>query len=204
MKAVLLVDIQNDFLPGGSLPVPEGNKIINVVNCIIPMFDLVIATQDWHPSDHKSFASMHKDKKPFEIIMLKGKEQTLWPDHCIQGTKGADFSPDLAINRIEAIFRKGTNSDIDSYSGFYDNDHIKTTGLCGYLKDKNVTQLYLAGLAAEICVFFTAIDSLKEGFDTILIEDAMQALIPANFEKAKIELKEQGGKLLTSGQLFYQ
>ena len=128
MKALILVVIQNDFLPKGNLPVPDGDQIIPIVNKIEKQFELVVATQDWHPARHKSFASNHEEKNPFEVIDLNGLEQTLWPDHCVQGTSGADFPDQLNMNRVEAIFRKGTDAEIDSYSGFYDNGHRKSTG----------------------------------------------------------------------------
>src|SRR4051812_7689039 len=132
MKALIVADIQNDFLPGGALAVPDGHKIIPVVNELQNYFDLVVATQDWHPLNHTSFASNHNNKKPFDIIELHDIKQTLWPDHCVQGSTGADFPAQLNLNKAEAIFRKGTNAEIDSYSGFYDNKHLKSTGLAAY------------------------------------------------------------------------
>src|SRR5206468_1626651 len=157
-----------------------------------------VATQDWHPANHKSFASGHPGKKPFEVVELHGLKQTLWPDHCIQGSLGADFSSALNMNRTEAIFRKGTNPDIDSYSAFYDNGHLKSTGLADYLRGKNVKQVYVTGLAADICVFFTAMDSLLEGFETFLIEDGAQPLSVDDFEKAKRTFTDKGGRVIRS------
>ncbi|MDQ4140851.1 MAG: bifunctional nicotinamidase/pyrazinamidase, partial [Bacteroidota bacterium] len=176
MKALLLIDIQNDFLPGGALAVPEGDQIIPVVNQLLPHFDLVVATQDWHPSQHKSFASQHTNHQVFQTIDLNGLEQVLWPDHCVQGTPGADFSGALEPNRIEAIFRKGTDPEIDSYSGFYDNGHRKSTGLADYLRGKQVRQVFVAGLAADYCVYFSIKDALEAGFKTYLIEDATRPI----------------------------
>jgi nicotinamidase/pyrazinamidase len=202
MKALLLIDIQNDFLPGGALAVPEGDQVIPVVNALQPHFDLVVATQDWHPADHKSFASNHPGKKPFEKIDLQGREQVLWPDHCVQGTAGAALAPALELNRVEAIFRKGMNPEIDSYSGFFDNGHLKTTGLADYLRSKMVTQVFVAGLAGDYCVYFTAKDALLEGFKTFLLEDASRPINPEGFVQAKADLKHLGGKIIQSSILF--
>lgn len=195
MKALLIIDVQNDFMPGGSLAVPNGNEIVPVINEFQKDFDLVISTQDWHPKNHRSFAVNHKNKKVFEEIEWKGQSQTLWPEHCLQGTKGAEFHPDLETQKIEAIFRKGTDPDIDSYSAFYDNAHLKATGLTGYLKEKGVNELYVCGLAAEICVFFSLKDALAEGFSVNLIEEATCALDTENYEKSKKKFLKLGGKL---------
>ncbi len=202
MKALILIDIQNDFIPGGALAVPDGDAIIPIVNQLQEHFELVIATQDWHPADHKSFASAHKDKKPFEVISLHNSPQTLWPDHCVQGTTGAAFSNRLHGNKTEAIFRKGTDREIDSYSGFYDNGRRKSTGLTGYLRDKKVTEVYLTGLAGDICVYYTAMDSLSENFITYIIEDAVRPLSSIDFEKNKNNFLEKGGKLILSSQIL--
>jgi nicotinamidase/pyrazinamidase len=204
MKALILTDIQNDFLPGGALPVPDGDRIIPVVNRLQNYFDLVVATQDWHPVDHKSFASNHDGRKPYDAIQLKGLQQTLWPDHCVQGTKGADFPAQLNMDKAEAIFRKGTNPEIDSYSGFYDNGHLKSTGLADYLRGKKVNEVYVTGLCGDICVFFTAMDSLSEGFTTYIIKDATQPLIQADFEKTNAAFEEKGGKLIRSAEIMKQ
>lgn len=198
MKTLIIIDPQNDFMPGGSLAVPNGDEIIPVINKLQEKFDLVIASQDWHPKGHASFASSHLGKKEFETIDLNGIEQVMWPEHCVQNTHGAEFHKDLKIEKIEAIFRKGTDPEIDSYSAFYDNQHLKSTGLSGYLKEKKADDLYFCGLAAEICVYFTAKDAIKEGFKATIVEDATRALDAANFEKAKAELKELGGKIITS------
>ncbi len=201
MKALILVDIQNDFLPGGPLPVPEGDAIIPLVNHLQDCFDLVVATQDWHPAGHQSFASAHAGKKAFDTIILQGMQQTLWPDHCVQGTDGASFSTLLNMNKPEAIFRKGMNPEIDSYSGFYDNGHLKSTGLAGYLRDKNVTGVYLAGLAGDICVYSTGMDSLKENFFTFIIQDATRPLNREHFRKHMQDFSAIGGKLIQSQDL---
>lgn len=200
MKALLLIDIQNDFLPGGALAVPDGDVIIPIINQLQPQFDLVIATQDWHPQGHKSFASNHAGKKVFEKIDLDGLEQVLWPDHCVQGTAGAEFSKQLDMKKVEAVFRKGTNADIDSYSGFYDNGHRKSTGLADYLRGKNIQQVYMAGLAGDYCVYYSAKDALKEGFDTYIIEDATRPINREGFEQAKKDILQLGGKVILSAE----
>lgn len=198
MKTLVLIDIQNDFLPGGSLPVKDGDKILDVANKIQDNFELIVATQDWHPQNHLSFASNHKGKNPFEKIMLGDQEQILWPDHCVQNSRGAEFHPDLKTTNIEAIFRKGMDKEIDSYSGFYDNGHKKSTGLAGYLKEKGANDLYFCGLAADVCVYFSIKDALKEGFYATLIEDATRALDDDKFAEMKKELQNKGMKITDS------
>lgn len=201
MKALLLIDVQPDFMPGGALPVAEGDTIIPLLNQLQPHFDLVVATQDWHPTGHKSFASSHPGHAPFEQIELHGLPQVLWPDHCVQGTIGAVLHPQLHTNRIEAIFRKGTNPEIDSYSGFYDNGHLKTTGLADYLRGRGITDVYVAGLAGDYCVYFTAKDAQQEGFATFLIEDATRSIDAAGFERAKADLLQRGGHVIQSAEV---
>lgn len=201
MNALLLIDIQNDFLPGGALAVSGGDQIIPVVNALQNRFELVVATQDWHPATHKSFASAHPGKNVFEQIDLDGLPQVLWPDHCVQGTTGAELSPAVDWKRTEAIFRKGTNPDIDSYSGFYDNGHRKETGLAAYLKGRGVTTVFLAGLAADYCVYFSAKDALAEGFNVVLIEDATRAIDQQGYQKARKDLLEKGGRILQSSEI---
>lgn len=201
MHALIVVDIQNDFVPGGALAVAGGDEIIPVVNKLQDSFDLVVATQDWHPVDHKSFASNHKGKKPFETIILHGLDQVLWPDHCIQGSLGAELHKDLKLNKVEAIFRKGMDADIDSYSGFYDNGYKKSTGLAGYLRERKVKKLYVCGLAADYCVFYTTKDALKENFDTYVIEDATRAIDVNGFDLAKAEILSIGGQIINTENL---
>ena len=201
MKALILIDVQNDFMPGGALAVPQGDEIVPLINQLQEKFDLVLATQDWHPAGHASFATSHKGKNEFEVIKLDGLDQVMWPEHCIQNTQGAEFHSELNTSRIEAIFRKGTDKKIDSYSGFYDNAHLKSTGLTGYLKEKKVEELYFAGLAAEYCVYFSIIDALGEGFKSILIEDATRALNKDDYEKARIDILRKGGKVINSTEL---
>lgn len=202
MEALILIDIQPDFLPGGTLAVSNGDVIIPVVNALIPLFALVVATQDWHPPGHHSFASAHAGKKPFDVINLNGLQQVLWPDHCVQGTPGAALSDAVQWNKAEAIFRKGTDPGIDSYSGFYDNGHRKPTGLAGYLKTRGVNKVYVAGLAADYCVYYTALDALEERFETIVIEDATKPISEEGFEKAKKDLMDKGGSITYSKTLL--
>ncbi|QXP78534.1 MULTISPECIES: bifunctional nicotinamidase/pyrazinamidase [Winogradskyella] len=198
MKTLLIIDVQNDFMPNGSLPVPNGHQIVPIINKIQPKFNLIIGTQDWHPSNHVSFASNHKGKSNFDEIEIHGKPQTLWPDHCVQGTKGAEFHPDLNTESFEAIFKKGTNKNIDSYSAFYDNRHLKSTGLANYLKEKGTTELFLCGLASDICVYFSIYDAFKEGFNCTFIEDASKALDNEGFEKLKTKMVAMGINMVTS------
>ncbi|MGI8637658.1 MAG: bifunctional nicotinamidase/pyrazinamidase [Segetibacter sp.] len=202
MKALLLIDIQNDFIPGGSLAVPGGDEIIAMVNELQPRFELVVATQDWHPPHHKSFSANHPGKNVFDQIDLNGFTQVLWPVHCVQGTKGAEFSKMLNINKVEAIFRKGTDIEIDSYSGFYDNGHCKSTALADYLRGKQATELYIAGLAADYCVYYTAKDAIQEGFTAYVIEDAVRAISNEGFDKAKKDISDKGGRITRSTSIF--
>ena len=201
MKTLIIIDVQNDFIPGGALSVPGGDEIVPIINNILPKFDLVLATQDWHPAEHKSFASNHQGREIFETIDLNGLEQKLWPDHCVQNTMGAEFHPLLETDSIEAIFRKGMDPEIDSYSGFYDNGHKRTTGLAGYLKEKGAEDLYFCGLAADICVYFTLMDGLQEGFSASLIEDASRPLDNEEFAKLKDLIKHKGGRIVSSEEI---
>lgn len=202
MKTLVIVDVQNDFMPGGSLPVTGADSIIPVINQLQNHFDLIIATQDWHPQNHTSFASNHTGKNPFEKAIIGGMEETLWPDHCIQGTFGAAFYPELETNKIAVIFRKGMNPVVDSYSGFYDNHRKVSTGMAGYLKEKGINKVYFCGLAADICVYFTIKDALKEGFSARLIEDASHPLNAAEYEKLKKELVVKGVKIVYSKDII--
>lgn len=204
MKALVLVDIQNDFLPGGAFPVKKGNEILPIIEKLVSLpFDVIVATQDWHPADHGSFAVNH-GKKPGEKIMLGGIEQILWPVHCIQGTPGADFSPGWDTKKIAKIFFKGTDKMIDSYSTFFDNGHHKSTGLDKYLRQRGVKEIFLAGLATDYCVKWSALDALKLGFAVYVIVDACRGinLQPADTEKALNEMKAAGAILTTSREIF--
>jgi nicotinamidase/pyrazinamidase len=176
MKALILVDIQTDFLPGGALAVPNGDAILPVVNRLQTKFSLVVATQDWHPANHGSFAANHPGKNIFEQIELNGLTQTLWPVHCVQGTPGAELAVGLARERIAKIFPKGTDAGIDSYSGLFDNGHRRSTGLGEWLQAKGVTEVFVCGLATDYCVKFTALDAAQMGFKTNFIEDASRGV----------------------------
>ncbi len=176
LKALILVDLQNDFLPAGALPVPDGDQVIPLANQIQQRFDLVVATQDWHPSDHGSFAASHPGKVPRDVIDLHGLQQTLWPVHCVQDTVGSAFAPGLDISRVRKIFRKGTDPEIDSYSGFFDNGHRKSTGLDLFLKQAGVKETYILGLATDYCVKFTALDAQELGFAAYVLADACRGV----------------------------
>ena len=201
MRALLLIDIQNDFLPGGRLAVPAGNEIIPLVNALQPRFDLVVATQDWHPAGHQSFASSHAGRAPFEQIDLHGLPQVLWPDHCTQASDGAALAPALHTGRIEAIFRKGMHPEIDSYSAFFDNGHRKSTGLADYLRGRGVTEVVVAGLAADYCVYYSALDALAAGFATTVLTDATRAISPEGWAAAQADLRAKGARLVETAQL---
>lgn len=200
MKALILVDIQNDFCRDGALEVPEGNMIVPIANQLMEKFDLVIATQDWHPADHKSFAANHLFRKPGMVIDLNGLEQILWPIHCVQGSLGAKFVNELNTEGIDHIFQKGTDTEIDSYSGFFDNGRRKSTGLGGFLKTKGVDTVYVMGLAADYCVKYTTLDALDLGFKTYLIEDGTRGveLNKGDVEAAFKEMEEAGAILVNS------
>lgn len=203
MNALLIIDIQNDFLPGGALAVPKGEEIIAEINTHMRWFPLVVATQDWHPKNHLSFASMHCGRHPLEQIELNGISQVLWPDHCVQGSHGAQLSDALNQGPVEAVFRKGLEPSIDSYSGFYDNGHIRSTGLAPYLKGKGVTELTIVGLAGDYCVNFTAKDALQEGFGTYLILSGIRSVSDSDFATSLASLKNAGAKVFPSFKEFF-
>jgi len=194
MNALIIVDMQNDFIEGGALAVPGGKGLVPLINQLQPHFDLVVATQDWHPADHGSFAANHPGRKAFEVIDLDGLAQTLWPIHCVQNTPGADFAPGLDRSRWAAIFQKGTDPKVDSYSGLFDNGKRRATGLGDFLKKRGVDQVYVLGLATDYCVKFTALDSAAMGFKTTLIEDASKGvdLHPGDVQKATGEMGQAG------------
>ena len=189
MKALLVIDVQNDFLSGGTLAVPKGDEVIEGINQLQTEFSLVIGSQDWHPKNHSSFAETHNQPE-FSSLELNGYTQTMWPVHCVQGTTGAQFSPELNTQKWEAIFRKGTNPEIDSYSAFFDNQHQKSTGLSGYLEEKEIDELNLVGLAADYCVYFTAVDAIKEGLKVVLHENLTRAIDSKEWEQKKNKLKK--------------
>ncbi len=202
MKALIIVDIQNDFLAGGPLAVKGGNELIPVINRIQGYFDLVVATQDWHPKEHASFAVNHTNKKLFERTYIEGFEQVLWPAHCVQGTSGSDFSSQLDQSRVEVVFRKGTDRLIDSYSAFYDNRRRRSTGLSGFLKHKNASELFFVGIAGDYCVNYSVLDALEEGFSVSVIEDAVASIDAASFLAIKMDLVDSGVKFLRSDDFY--
>lgn len=201
--ALIIVDVQNDFISGGALAVGEGDQIVPLINGLQNKFKHVIATQDFHPADHGSFAANHSGKKPGEFIDLGGLNQILWPVHCVQGSSGADFHPKLNRSQWMAVFQKGKNPEVDSYSGFFDNARREDTGLGDYLKSKGVNQVFVCGLALDYCVKFTALDSQSLGFETFLIEDATRAvnLKPEDGDLAIAEMKSAGIVVVTSKEL---
>ncbi len=207
MKALILVDIQNDFLPGGALAVPDGDAVIPVVNRILGLFPLVRGhCKDWHPVDHGSFAANHPGKNLFQQIDLNGLPQTLWPVHCVQKTPGAELAPGLNRDRIARIFAKGTDAGIDSYSGFFDNGHRRGTGLGEWLKGQGVTEVcYVRGLATDYCVKFTALDAASLGLKTYFIEDASRGvnLQPDDVKNAIEEMKQAGIQVVQSADLLH-
>jgi len=196
MKALVIIDVQNDFLVNGSLEVRSGNDVIEPINEIITNYALVVATKDWHPLDHVSFASNHPGKKIGDVVNVNNIEQILWPKHCVQKSKGSDFSKTLNFKEINKIIYKGTNSQIDSYSGFHDNGKIRSTGLADYLKAKNVTSLDCVGLVTEYCVKFTALDSIEEGFKTRVILKGIKGINLEASNNALKEMKSRGIDLL--------
>jgi len=201
-KALILVDVQIDFSPSGALPVAEGDQIVPVINQLLPKFEYVIATKDWHPVGHASFASTNNTPIG-DVINLNGIPQVMWPDHCVQNTTGSEFIPGLDVDAITLIIHKGTDKEIDSYSGFFDNQRLKATGLGEYLNSKGITDVYLAGLATDYCVKFTALDALSLGFNTFVIQDACRGVEMAegDVNSALTQMKQAGCKLITSREL---
>lgn len=197
MKALLLIDIQNDFLPRGALAVPHGDEGVPVANRLMPAYELVVATQDWHPADHLSFASQHPGRRIGEVIELDGLPQILWPDHCVQGTRGAEFAPQLNRAGIGHVVQKGTDRAIDSYSGFFDNARRKATGLEALLRERGVNEVALLGLATDYCVRATAIDAVSRGFRTTLITAGCRGveLKSGDCQRAIEEMRGAGVKI---------
>ena len=173
---LLVIDVQNDFCRDGALAVPEGDAVVPVINSLSMGFENRLLTQDWHPGNHGSFASSHIDKSPFETAEMPYGTQVLWPDHCVQGTRGAEFHPDLDVQDVQMIIRKGFRTAIDSYSAFYENDQETPTGLTGYLRTRGFSRIFMCGLATDFCVGFSALDARREGFDVVLVEDACRAI----------------------------
>lgn len=201
--ALVIVDIQNDFMPGGTLEVPAGDEVVPIANQLIPHFELVVATQDWHPPDHGSFAANHPGHQPGEVIELDGLQQILWPVHCLRNSTGAELFDELDEDELDRIFYKGTDASVDSYSGFIDNGHRRATGLGDFLKAQGTETVYILGVATDYCVKFTALDACELGFQTFLIEDACRGvnLQPGDVDKALTEMRAAGVTITNSAAL---
>jgi nicotinamidase/pyrazinamidase len=204
VNCLLIVDIQNDFLPGGALAVPEGDAVIPVINRLQDRFDLLLATQDWHPPDHGSFATSHPGHKVGDVIELDGVSQILWPVHCVQNSRGAQFATALDTTRLARVFRKGIDRKIDSYSTFFDNAKRRSTGLADYLREQKVQEIFICGLATDYCVRFSALDALELSFPVTVIEDACRGvnLRPDDSVNALRELRKAGAKIQSSSKLL--
>ena len=202
-KALVLVDLQYDFCPGGALAVPRGDETIEIANRVARRFELVVATQDWHPAEHGSFAANHDGARPYDVIDLHGLEQVLWPVHCVQGSRGAELHADLDHARIARLFQKGTDPRVDSYSGFHDNGRRNSTGMGEWLKGEGVDTIYALGLATDYCVKFTALDGVRDGFDVYLVADGCRAveLAPGDGERAIEAMRSAGVTVLQSGDI---
>jgi nicotinamidase/pyrazinamidase len=200
--ALIVVDVQNDFCPGGALAVRDGDTVIEVIHRIAPRFEHIVLTQDWHPAGHCSFASSYPRKKPFEMVTLAGEEQMLWPDHCVQGTRGAELHAELKLDRAELILRKGFRKEIDSYSAFFENDHTTPTGLAGYCQERGLERMFFAGLAYDYCVGFSALDARRAGFEAVVVRDACRSI---DFEESvggmESEFERSGVWVVESGEL---
>ena len=201
--ALLVIDVQNDFCPGGALAVADGDAVIDVIHRVASKFELIVLTQDWHPAGHASFACAHPGKQPFEQVELSYGMQTLWPDHCIQGSKGAEFHPALHLPEAEIILRKGFSPHIDSYSAFFENDLVTSTGLADYLRDQNLTRVFLAGLAYDYCVGFSALDARRLGLQAVILRDACRAIdLDGSVAKIEAQFAQAGVALIESAALL--
>lgn len=203
MRALILVDIQNDFVPGGALAVPDGDAVVPVANALAPRFSLVVASQDWHPADHGSFASAHPGTSPGGVVELGGVQQVLWPDHCVQNAPGASFHSALDVAVIDFVVRKGTDPGIDSYSAFFDNGHRKDTGLATFLERRCAEELVVLGLATDYCVKATVLDAIGLGFGVTVIADGCRAvdLTPGDGERAFLEMRSAGARVIAAAEL---
>lgn len=200
--ALIVIDVQNDFIPGGALAVNDGDAVIPVIEKIAPLFEHIILTQDWHTVGHSSFASSHAGKKPFESIEMSYGMQTLWPDHCVQGTVGAEFHKDLKLPQAELILRKGFRPEIDSYSAFFENDRSTATGLASYLKEHGIARVFLAGLAYDYCVGFSALDARRLGIPAVIVKDATRAIdLDGSVAKMEAEFAATGVDVVDSSEL---
>jgi nicotinamidase/pyrazinamidase len=199
---LIIVDLQNDFCPGGALAVTDGDAVVSVANSLMDRFRHVVLTQDWHPVAHSSFASVHPGKHPFESVEMSYGSQTLWPDHCVEGSPGAAFHADLHTDRADLVIRKGRNPAIDPYSAFYENDRTTPTGLSGYLSARSLTRLFLVGLATDFCVYFSAMDARREGFDVVLIEDGCRAIdLDGSCAAAMVTMRDSGVRFSASDDI---
>jgi nicotinamidase/pyrazinamidase len=200
--ALIVVDVQNDFCPGGALGVEAGHEVVPTINRIAPFFSVVVCTQDWHPPDHRSFADNHPGKEPFSTAEMHYGPQVLWPAHCVQGTEGAAFHPDLLTRHADVVIRKGFRSRIDSYSTFYENDRVTPTGLAGYLRDRRVREVWLAGLATDFCVHYSAIDAVRVGFSVTVLEDACRAIdLEGSLGRAMDAMRAEGVKFARAADI---
>jgi nicotinamidase/pyrazinamidase len=191
--ALIVVDVQNDFCPGGALAVAEGHAVVPAINRLLPRFPVRVFTQDWHPPHHRSFADNHAEAEPFSMTEMHYGPQVLWPTHCVQGSEGAAFHPELEVHAADMILRKGFRAEIDSYSAFFENDHATPTGLAGYLRERGVSKVWLAGLATDFCVGFSAIDAARLGFEVTLLEDASRAIdLDGSLERSMREMRALG------------
>jgi nicotinamidase/pyrazinamidase len=203
--ALIVVDVQNDFCPGGALAVERGDEVVPLINALAPRFRVVVATQDWHPADHASFAVNHAGAEPFSMTEMPYGPQVLWPAHCVQGSRGADFHPELKLDRADLVIRKGFDPRIDSYSAFYENDRTTPTGLAGYLRERGVTRVWLAGLATDFCVHYSALDAAGHGFGVTVVEDACRAIdLEGSLAGALAEMDEAGVRRTSAAKLLEQ
>lgn len=199
---LLVVDVQNDFCPGGALAVRDGDEVIAPIHRIAPRFHHIILTQDWHSADHASFAAAHPGKQPFESVEMPYGEQTLWPIHCVQGSRGAEFHPALHLPQAELILRKGYRREVDSYSAFYENDRTTATGLAGYLRERELSRVFLAGLAYDYCVTYSAVDARRLGFPVVVLRDACRAIaLEDSVARAEAEFAEAGVAAVDSSEI---
>jgi nicotinamidase/pyrazinamidase len=203
--ALIAVDVQNDFCPGGALAVERGDEIVPLINALAPMFRVLVATQDWHPPDHASFAANHPGAEPFSMTEMPYGPQVLWPTHCVQGSLGAAFHPNLRIDHADMVIRKGSDPRIDSYSAFYENDRTTPTGLAGYLRERGVTQIWLAGLATDFCVHYSALDAAGHGFRVTVLDDVCRAIdLDGSLARAQAEMQDAGVGRASSADLLGQ
>lgn len=199
---LIVIDVQNDFCPGGALAVPNGDQVIPVIHCVAQQFQHIVLTQDWHPPGQHSFASAHPEKRPYESVELNYGTQTLWPDHCVQGTEGAALHPALQLTRAVLILRKGFRKEIDSYSAFFENDRSTATGLAGYLRERKLDRVFLTGLAYDYCVGFSALDARRLGLEATIIRDACRAIdLDGSVRRIEEEFRQTGVSVMESAEL---